>query len=122
MGNDRQPEKSAMTAQLSDEYWQKLAEETRREVDRITNLRNLLNLQDLADRAMECDCKALLAKCVELRSTFMDLGDRYRALARKALQQKHGSFAKPHVEEIAAGRLAKRLGLFEENTNPMKVA
>jgi hypothetical protein len=98
--------KSAMTAQLSDEYWQKLAEETRREVgrevDRITNLRNLLNLQDLADRAVECDRKALLAKCVELRNTFMDLGDRYRALARKASQQKHGSFAKPHVEEIAA--------------------
>jgi hypothetical protein len=93
--------KSAMTAQPSDEYWQKLADETRREVGRITNLRNLLNLQDLADRAVECDRKALLAKCIELRNT-LDLGERYRELARKASQQKQGSFAKPHVEEIAA--------------------
>src|SRR5437764_11088217 len=84
--------KSAMTAQLSDEYWQKLAEETRREIDRITNVRNLLNLQDLADSAVEYDRKALLAKWVELRNTFIDLGERYRALARKASQQKHGSF------------------------------
>jgi hypothetical protein len=56
-----------------------------------------------------------MAKRVELRNTFMDLGERYRALARKTSQQKHGSFAKPSVE-------AKRLGLFEENTSPMKVA
>ena len=111
MGNDRQPEKSAMTAQLSDEYWQKLAEETRREVDRITNLRNLLNLQDLADRAMECDRKALLAKCVELRNTFMDLAEQYRVLAWKvkASQKEHSYSAKLLVEKIAAQRLAERL-------------
>src|SRR5262249_29956016 len=95
-------------------YWQILAEETRREVDRITNLRNLLNRQDLADKAVECDRKALLAKCVELRNTFIDLGDRYRALARTASQQKRGSFGKPHVEGIAARRLAERLVLFDE--------
>jgi hypothetical protein len=112
--------KPAVTAQLSNEYWQKLAEETRAEVDRITKVRNLLNFQDLADKAIECDRKALLAKCVELRNTFMDLGERYRGLARKASQQKHCSFADPHVEQIAARRLAKRLGLFEENT--VKVA
>jgi hypothetical protein len=54
----------SMITQLSDdaEYWQELAEETRREVDRITNLRNLLNLKDLAEKAEECDRKALLAK------------------------------------------------------------
>jgi hypothetical protein len=50
-----------MTAQFSNEYWQKLAEETRREIDRITDIRNLLNPRDLADRAVECDRKALLA-------------------------------------------------------------
>jgi hypothetical protein len=114
--------KPAMTAQLSDEYRQKLAGETRREVDQITNVRNLLNAQDLADKAIECDRKALLAKCGELRNTFMDLGERYRALAQKSSQQKHRSFAEPHVEEIGARRLAKRLGLFEENTSPIKVA
>jgi hypothetical protein len=75
----------------------------------------------LVDRAVECDRKALLAKCIELRNT-LDLGERYRELARKASQQKQGSFAKPHVEEIVARRSAKRLGLFEENTTPMKVA
>ena len=103
-----------MMIKLSDEYWQRLADETRREVDRTTNLRNLLNPQDLADKAVECDRKALLAKCVGLRNTFIDLGDRYRALARKASQQKRDSFARPHVEKIAAQRLSKRLGLVEE--------
>ena len=98
------PNKSAMTVQLCDDYWQKLAEETQREIDRITNIRNLLNPQELTDRAVECDRKALLAKWVELRNTFIDLGERYRALARKASQQKHPS--KPRIEKIAAERLA----------------
>jgi hypothetical protein len=95
-----------MTTQLTDQSWQKLAEETRREIDRITNIRNLLNPQELADRAVQCDRKALLAKWVELRNTFIDLGERYRALARKASQQKHPSFAKPRLEKMASRRLA----------------
>ena len=103
------PNKSAMTVQLCDDYWQKLAEETQREIDRITNIRNLLNPQELTDRAVECDRKALLAKWVELRNTFIDLGERYRALARKASQPKHSSVTKSRVEEIAARRLALTL-------------
>ncbi len=95
-----------MTAQLSDEYWQKLAEETRREIDRITNIRNVLNPQDLADRAVECDRKALLTKWVELRNTFIDVGEQYRALARKASQQKHPCLAKPRVKKSPTRRLA----------------
>jgi hypothetical protein len=91
----------AITAQLSDESWQKLAEETQREIDRIT--RNLLNPQELADRAVECDRKALRAKWAELRNTFIDLAERYRALARK---QQKPSFAKPRIGMNAAERLA----------------
>jgi hypothetical protein len=102
-----------MITQLSDdaEYWQELAEETRREVDRITNLRNLLNLKDLAEKAEECDRKALLAKRAELRNTFMDLAEQYRVLAlkAKASQKEHSSSAKLLVEKIAAQRLAERL-------------
>jgi hypothetical protein len=106
--------KFVMTAQLSDEYWQKLAEETGREVDRITNVRNLLNLKDLAEKAEECDRKALLAKRAELRNTFMDLAEQYRVLALevKASQKEHASSAKPLVEKIATHRLAERLSLF----------
>jgi hypothetical protein len=50
---------------------------------------NLLQVQDLLRRAEECDRKALFAKWAELRNTFMDLAEEYRALARKAkaLQQ-----------------------------------
>jgi hypothetical protein len=116
MGNDRQPDKFVTTAQLSDEYWQKLAEDTRREVDRITNFRNLLNLKDLAEKAEECDRKALLAKRAELRNTFMDLAEQYRFLTLKvkASQKEHASSAKPLVEKIAAHRLAERLSLFGE--------
>jgi len=95
----------AMTAQLSGDAWQKLAEETRCELVRVTNLRNLLNVEDLADIAVACDRKALLTKWVDLRDTFMNLGERYRALAREVSQQ-NGSFPKPHVEEIAPRRLA----------------
>jgi hypothetical protein len=91
----------AITAQLSDESWQKLAEETQREIDRLT--RNLLNPQELADRAVECDRKALRAKWAELRNTFIDLAERYRALARK---QQKPSFAKPRIGMNAAERLA----------------
>jgi hypothetical protein len=114
MGNDRQPDKIRDDAQLSDKYWQKLAEETRREVDRITNLRNLLNLKDFAQKAEECDRKALLAKRAELRNTFMDLAEQYRVLAWKvkASQKEHASSAKPLVEKIAAQRLVERLSLF----------
>jgi hypothetical protein len=72
-----------MTTQFSDECWQILADATRREVDRMTNLRNLLNVTDLAEKAMECDGKALRAKRAELRHTFMDLAERYRVLAAK---------------------------------------
>jgi len=93
----------AITAQLSDAPWQKLAEETQREIDRITNIRNLLNPQELADRAVECDRKALRAKWTELRNTFIDLAERYRALARK---QQKPSFAKPRIGMNAADRLA----------------
>jgi hypothetical protein len=93
----------ATTAQLSDVSWQKLAEETQREIDRITNIRNLLNPQELADRAVECDRKALRAKWAELRNTFIDLGERYRALARK---QQKPSFATPRIGMNAADRLA----------------
>ena len=98
-----------MTTQFSNEYWQKLAEETRREIDRITDIRNLLNPRDLADRAVECDRKALTAKWVELRNTFIDLGERYRALARKASQQKAPSFTKPRIEKIAARAFSANL-------------
>jgi hypothetical protein len=105
-----------MITQLSDvsEYWQKLAEETRREVDRITNVRNLLNLKDLAEKAEECDRKALLAKRAELRNTFMDLAEQYRVLAGKvkASQNEHSSSAKLPVEKIAAQRLAEQLSSF----------
>src|SRR3954453_4094589 len=106
MGNDRQPDKFVTTAQLSDEYWQKLAEDTRREVDRITNLRNLLDVKDLAEKAEECDRKALLAKRAELRNTFMDLAEQYRFLTLKVKgsQKEHASSAKPLVEKIAAHR------------------
>ncbi len=45
---------------------------------------NLLQVQDLLRRAEECDRKALFAKWAELRNTFMDLAEEYRALARKA--------------------------------------
>ena len=93
----------AITAQLSDESWQKLAQETQREIDRTTNIRNLLNPQELADRAVECDRKALRAKWAELRNTFIDLADRYRALARK---QQKPSCAKPRTRMNAADRLA----------------
>ena len=48
----------------------------------------------------------------------MDLAEQYRALALKVevSLQKHGPFAKPQVERIAAQRLDERLGLFETNT------
>jgi hypothetical protein len=93
----------AITAQLSDESWQKLAEETQREIDRITNIRNLLNPQELAERAVECDRKALRARWAELRNTFIDLAERYRALARK---QQKPSFAKSGIGMNAADCLA----------------
>ena len=64
---------------------------------------NLLNVQDLADKAEECDRKALLAKCVELRDTFIDLAEQYRALARKVKASQRGSFA----EQVR--RLAEQL-------------
>jgi len=83
----------AMTAQLSDESWQKLAEETRCEVNRITNLRNLLNLQDLADIAVACDPQSIIDKMGRTQDTFMNLGERYPALARGVSQQKYSSFA-----------------------------
>jgi hypothetical protein len=87
----------SMITQLSDdaEYWQELAEDRRREVDRITNLRNLLKLKDLAEKAEECDRKALLAKRAELRNTFMDLAEQYRVLVWKvkASQKEHASSA-----------------------------
>ena len=83
-------------------------------LDRITNLRDLLNLKDLAQKAEECDRKALLAKRAELRNTFMDLAEQYRVLALKvkASQKEHASSAKPLVEKIVAQRLAERLSLF----------
>jgi hypothetical protein len=49
----------------------------------MTNLRNLLNVTELAEKAMECDGKALRAKRAEFRHTFMDLAERYRVLAAK---------------------------------------
>jgi hypothetical protein len=75
--------------------WQVLAQETQREVDRITHLRNLLDLKDLAKKAEQCDRKALLAKRAELRNTFMEFAEQYRVLARKVKgSQEHGSSAK----------------------------
>jgi hypothetical protein len=44
---------------------------------------DLLRLQDLLDRAAECDRKALFAKWADLRDTFIDLAEEYRILARK---------------------------------------
>jgi hypothetical protein len=42
----------------------------------------------LLKKAEECDRKALFAKWPELRDTFMDLAEEYRALARKAKADK----------------------------------
>jgi hypothetical protein len=91
-----------MTTQFSDECWQILADATRREVDRMTNLRNLLNVTDLAEKAMECDGKALRAKRAELRHTFMDLAERYRDLAAKvqASQKTYASSARPVFSSV----------------------
>jgi Tfp pilus assembly protein PilE len=55
---------------------------------------------DLAEKAEECDRKALLAKRAELRNTFMDLAEQYRVLAGKvkASQNEHSSSAKLLVD------------------------
>jgi hypothetical protein len=75
----------AMTAQLSDESWQKLAEETRCEVNRITNLRNLLNLQDLADIAVACDPQSIIDKMGRTQDTFMNLGGAISGIGARSI-------------------------------------
>jgi hypothetical protein len=73
---------------------------------------NLLNSKDLNDKAAECDRKALLAKRVELRNAFMDLGEQYRPLAWKvkASQQKQGTSAmRPLWKRLLATVLAERI-------------
>jgi hypothetical protein len=91
-----------MTAQFSHECWQILADATRREVDRMTNLRNLLSVTDLAEKTKECEVKALMAKRAELRNTFMDLAERYRVLAAKvqASQEGYASSARPVFSSV----------------------
>ena len=109
-----------MTTQFFDERWQILADATRREVDRMTSLRNLLNLKDLAEKAEQCDRKALLAKRAELRNTFMEIAEQYRVLARNVkASQNHRPSAKPLVANIPARHLAERLSLFRGTQQSM---